>query len=101
MSEVERMDRATATKLVSDSILGGELSIEQCAALAGAVKIRPVPPGECLIEEGASDDSLHVVLQGAVEVVVRSHVSPTAPTRAREAALPRERRRPRPRGRPL
>ena len=69
MRELESVDRATATKLVSDSILGGELSPAQCAALASVVRIGRVPPGEYLIEEGASDDSLYVVLKGALDVV--------------------------------
>jgi CRP-like cAMP-binding protein len=66
---MENIDRAAVAELVSGSALGGELSNEQCAALATVVKIRLVPPGDYLIEEGASDDSLHVVLKGALEVV--------------------------------
>jgi CRP-like cAMP-binding protein len=57
------------TRLVSGSPLGAELSNEQCAALAALVEIRRVAPDKYLIEEGTSDDSLHVVLKGALEVV--------------------------------
>lgn len=69
MAELERIDRAAVTELVGASVLGRELSREQCSALAEVVKIRRVPAGDYLIEEGTSDDSLHVVLRGALEVV--------------------------------
>ncbi len=69
VTEPKKIDRAAVTELVRASVLGRELSKEQCGALAEVVKIRRVRPGEHLIEEGASDDSLHVVLEGALEVV--------------------------------
>jgi CRP-like cAMP-binding protein len=69
VAELEKIDRAAVTELVQTSVLGRELSKEQCGALAGVVEIRRVPPGDYLIEEGTSDDSLHVVLRGALEVV--------------------------------
>lgn len=66
---VSETENAAVADLVSGSVLGGELSSAQCAALAALVKVRHVAPGEYLIEEGASDDSLHVVVEGALEVV--------------------------------
>jgi CRP/FNR family transcriptional regulator, cyclic AMP receptor protein len=62
-------DLTAVTRLVSASPLGAELSAEQCAALASVVEIRRVTPRSYLIEEGAGDDSLHVLLSGALEVV--------------------------------
>jgi len=68
-SEAESLDHAAVTRFVSTSCLGAELSSEQCGALAGLVKLRRVAPGEYLIEEGSNDDSIHVVLKGALDVV--------------------------------
>lgn len=67
--EAESLDHAAITRLVSNSRLGAELSSEQCGALAALVKLRRVAPGEYLIEEGGNDDSVHVVLKGALDVV--------------------------------
>lgn len=67
--EAESLDHAAVTRLVSTSRLGAELSSEQWGALAALVKVRRVAPGEYLIEEGDNDDSVHVVLKGAFDVV--------------------------------
>jgi len=67
--KAESLDHAAATRSVSTSRLGAELSGEQCGALAALVKFRRLAPGEYLIEEGGNDDSVHVVLKGALDVV--------------------------------
>ena len=68
-SQAENLDHATVARLVSTSLLGKDLSSDQCDALGALVKVRRVAPREYLIEEGGNDDSLHVVLKGALDVV--------------------------------
>jgi CRP-like cAMP-binding protein len=58
-----------AASLVAESPLGTELSPAQQARLAALARLRHVPAGEYLFEEGVRDDSIHVVLAGAFEVV--------------------------------
>ena len=58
--------------------LGTELSREQAAKLAGLMQLREIKSGDFLIEEGATDDSLHVILEGNLEVVKRTAANGTA-----------------------
>lgn len=55
--------------LVLLSALGGELSTDEAAVLEGLMSRRELKDGEFLIIEGTSDDSLHVILEGKLEVV--------------------------------
>jgi len=54
--------------VVRDSVLALELSPEQCAVLAELVTVRDLADGETLVSEGASDDHVHVVINGALAV---------------------------------
>jgi CRP-like cAMP-binding protein len=62
------MTDTSKLQLVRDSALAVELSAEQCAVLAGLVTVRDLADGEILVDEGASDDHLHVVVSGALAV---------------------------------
>jgi CRP-like cAMP-binding protein len=55
--------------LVLLSSLGGELSEEEAAVLGGLMSPRELTDGEFLIVQGTGDDSLHVLLEGKLEVV--------------------------------
>ena len=55
--------------LVLVSSLGAELSEQEAAKLSGLMSPRELKEGEYLIEEGTSDDSLHVLVEGKLEVV--------------------------------
>ena len=55
--------------LVLLSALGGELSEEEAGVLGGLMSARELADGDYLITEGESDDSLHVLLEGKLEVV--------------------------------
>ena len=57
------------TKLLLQSSLGAELSDEQVATLGGLMKSNRLGDGEYLISEGTADDTLHVLLEGKLEVV--------------------------------
>jgi len=54
--------------VVRDSVLAVELTLEQCAVLAGLVTVRDLADGEILVSEGASDDHVHVIVNGALAV---------------------------------
>jgi len=54
--------------VVRDSVLAVELTLEQCAVLAGLVTVRDLADGEILVSEGASDDYVHVIVNGALAV---------------------------------
>ncbi|NIL94476.1 MAG: cyclic nucleotide-binding domain-containing protein [Woeseiaceae bacterium] len=57
------------TKLLLQSTLGTELSEEQAANLSEMMQARRLIEGDYLIAEGTSDDTLHVLLEGRLEVV--------------------------------
>ena len=58
-----------AAKLILQSSLGSELSQSEAEALGGIMSMHELADGEMLIEEGATDDSLHVLLDGKLGVV--------------------------------
>ena len=58
-------------QLVRDSALAEELSAEQCAVLADLVTVRDLGDDEVLVEEGATDDQLYVIVSGALAVAKR------------------------------
>ena len=55
--------------LVLLSSLGAELSQEEASVLSGLMKPRELADGDYLITEGTTDSSLHVLLEGKLEVV--------------------------------
>jgi len=59
-------------KLIVNSSLGVELSDGEVEILSAAMRERSLADGEFLFEDGMSDDSLHVILAGKVEVVKRT-----------------------------
>ncbi len=58
--------------LILLSSLGGELSEGEAGVLSGIMSARELGDGEFLINQGTSDDSLHVLLEGKLEVVKRT-----------------------------
>ncbi len=58
-----------SASLVLRSSLGAELSEEEARILSGLMTPRELHDGDYLIEEGTLDDSLHVLLEGKIEVV--------------------------------
>jgi CRP/FNR family cyclic AMP-dependent transcriptional regulator len=59
------------TKQVLQSALGTELSREEAGALSNLMTQRELADGEFLINDGTADDSLHVLIEGKLEVVKR------------------------------
>ncbi len=57
------------SKLILDSCLGTELSQEEAGVLGALMNPRELKDGEYLITDGTADDSLHVLLEGKLEVV--------------------------------
>ena len=58
-----------AADLVLQSSLGKELSAEEASLLGELLLSRELADGEFLITEGTTDDSLHLLLEGKLEVV--------------------------------
>ena len=58
--------------LIATSSLGAELSDNDVELLSGLMYERKLVDDEFLFEDGTSDDSLHVILAGKVEVVKRT-----------------------------
>lgn len=65
-------------ELVLQSVLGPELSEEEAKMLADLMTVRNLADGEFLIREGTSDDSLHVLLAGKLEVIKHTGAGETA-----------------------
>jgi len=57
--------------LVLLSSLGAELSQEEARVLGALMSPRELADGEFLITEGTTDNSLHVLLEGKLEVSYR------------------------------
>lgn len=57
---------------ISNSSLGLELSEEDAETIVELMDERVLADGDYLIEEGAADDSLHVIVEGKVEVVKKT-----------------------------
>lgn len=62
---------------VWQSSLGKDLSQDEAATLAGVMEHHQLGDGDFLLSEGASDDSLHVLLDGKLEVVKRTGADET------------------------
>ena len=60
------------TSLINHTSLGAELNDEETRVLSDLMTERELADGDFLIEDGASDDALHVILRGKVEVVKRT-----------------------------
>ncbi len=66
------MADALTFELVRNSALAVELTGDQCGVLADLITVRDLADGETLINEGESDNHLHVVVSGALAVAKRS-----------------------------
>jgi len=64
--------------LLRQSLLGQELSPEEAERLGELMTERTLEDGDFLTREGAADDSLHVLLQGKLEVIKQSGAGETA-----------------------
>ncbi len=62
------MSEPSRLQLLHDSALAAELDAKQCAALAELVTVRDLADGEVLVDEGKSDDHVHVVVSGTLAV---------------------------------
>lgn len=60
------------SRLITHSALGVDLSDTEVEVLGALMVERQLEDGEFLFEDGTSDDSLHVILMGKLEVVKRT-----------------------------
>ena len=59
-------------ELLLTSFLGGELTEQEAARLAGLMSERTLKDGDFLITQGTTDGALHVLLDGKLEVVKKA-----------------------------
>ena len=67
-----------AAKEILNSNLGAELNDDEAAMLAGLMQMQILSSGDYLIKEGTVDDSLHVMVEGNLEVVKHTAADGTA-----------------------
>jgi CRP-like cAMP-binding protein len=72
------MSMSDPAELVLQSVLGPELSEQEAGMLAGLMTASNLADGDYLITEGTTDDSLHVLLAGKLEVVKKTGAGETA-----------------------
>ena len=65
------MSANTSAGLVRLSKIGSELDEEQSVVLSALVEVSEYADGSVVVEEGATDDKLRVVLAGALAVAKR------------------------------
>lgn len=56
-------------KIIAETILGQDLTSEECEVLAKAVIHRTVQKGEILFDEGSTDETLYILVSGKLEVL--------------------------------
>ncbi len=64
-----------AMEFLGDSPLGNDMDTAELEALSQSVCARELAPGEYLIEAGTTDDSIHILVSGRLEVVTPSLAS--------------------------
>jgi len=67
-----------AANLILNSSLGAELSHEEAGELSALMNMLALKDGDFLISEGTQDDSLHVLLEGKLEVIKDTAADGTA-----------------------
>ena len=56
-------------ELILESSLGSELTVADAGTLQSLMSSRALADGEFLLEEGTADDTLHLLVEGKLEVV--------------------------------
>ena len=74
--------------LILNSSLGAELSHEEAGELSALMSMQELKDGDFLITESTRDDSLHVLLEGKLEVVKKTAAdgSPASPSSETETS---------------
>jgi CRP/FNR family transcriptional regulator, cyclic AMP receptor protein len=62
----------TKAEIIKGSKIGVELTEGQCTVLSGLVQVGEYADGEVVVQEGAKDDKLRIVLSGALAVAKKS-----------------------------
>ncbi|BCN93451.1 hypothetical protein THMIRHAM_12360 [Thiomicrorhabdus immobilis] len=56
-------------KTISETILGQDVTVEECETLSAAVTKRNLTAGEVLFEPGTKDETLYLLISGKLEVI--------------------------------
>ncbi len=62
------MTSPIASELIQRSALVSDLTLEQCAQLSEIAAIRELEDGDVLIEQGETDETLHIIGEGKLAV---------------------------------
>ena len=62
------MTQVNIADVLAQSTLGAELTADECAALAAAMGVEPVPAGRTLVQEGGERRTLFVLADGRLNV---------------------------------
>ncbi len=62
------MGQPADTKLISESVLGQDLTKEECEQLSDIVRHKTLSKGEVLFDTGVRDDCLYVLASGKLEL---------------------------------
>jgi CRP/FNR family transcriptional regulator, cyclic AMP receptor protein len=71
-SSIEDYATSVATDLLHNSSLGDELTEGECKALSGVIRVSGLKDGVCLIDENKVDNSIHVIIDGELEVLKKT-----------------------------
>ena len=80
-----------AVNLILNSSLGAELSHEEAGELSALMSMQELKDGDFLITESTRDDSLHVLLEGKLEVVKKTAADGFGQPRHSQRRRPRRR----------
>jgi CRP-like cAMP-binding protein len=56
-------------QLIANTLLGQDLTSEECELLAKIVTQRNLVKGEILFDEGSTDETLYILISGKLEVL--------------------------------
>lgn len=63
------MINTAAAQLISESVLGTDLTTEECGALSEIIHYRDLKPEEVLFEPDTVDGKLYILLEGKLEIL--------------------------------
>ena len=69
MSNTEEYVAKLSHDIVKESVLGQELTDEQCKTLGKIITVRGLKEGDYLFNEGDVDDTLYVIVKGGLEAL--------------------------------
>lgn len=63
------MPKSAETQLIADSVLGSDLTTEDCEILSEIVKQQALDTDEILFDENTTDGNLYILVEGKLEIL--------------------------------